>query len=279
MSVPSVLQVIFSNPVPWTILAGFFVGAALNRATRRTRAGRDPSRARARKWTLFCIYLSIGILLALAAVFTADSGGAPDQRLLVIGGAAAAVFFVALRFRKAVGIPVLVLLAVAGVTVSLFLRSITAFTGETEIAAVRVLSSNRDSMRLELIPKAEQPVLLTMEGEYFAPIVKVVIFDDLLVFLGAKTWYRFEGMTSFKLVKEGDGYGFRQGSTDFYFPTPTGISETVWSFFEKHETRIPGVKTVQVEMDLKRADSQAREFATYGIVVRNNGGVEIVPRS
>jgi hypothetical protein len=137
----------------------------------------------------------------------------------------------------------------------------------------------RDPELYRFAPKEGQPVLLSMEGQYFAPIVKVVIFDDLLVFLGAKTWYRFEGMTSFKLVKEGDSYRFRQGSTDFYFPRPAGISETLWSLFEKNEDRIPGVKTVQVEMDLKRADAQAREFATYAIVVRNNGGVEIVPRS
>ena len=39
------------------------------------------------------------------------------------------------------------------------------------------------------------------------------------------------------------------------------------------------MKTAQVEMDLKRPDAQAREFATYDIVVRNNGGVEIIPRS
>jgi len=36
---------------------------------------------------------------------------------------------------------------------------------------------------------------------------------------------------------------------------------------------------VQVEMDLKKADTGVREFATYDIVIRNNGGEEIIPRS
>jgi hypothetical protein len=121
-------------------------------------------------------------------------------------------------------------------------------------------------MRLELAPQGGTPVLLTMDGAYFAPIVKVVIFDDLLVFLGAKTWYRFEGMSSFDEK-------LRQGNSDYRFPRSPGITETLWAFFEKNETKIPGVKTAQIEMVMKRA----KEFATYGVRVQNDGGVEIVP--
>ncbi len=279
MNVGTVLQTVLSSPVPWAILAGFFVGAAVSRSLSRTRHRRNPQRARTAKWIFFCVFLSVGVLLGLAAIFVSTSRGAPDIRVLYVGCGAAVLSFLAVTFRRSFGIPVLVVLVAAVVALGLFLQSVRAFTGETRIASVRIISADAQSLRLELLPREGQPVLLSLEGQYFAPIVKVVIFDDLLVFLGAKTWYRFEGMTSFKLVKEGDSYRFRQGSTDFSFPRPAGISETLWSFFEKNENRIPGVKTVQVEMDLKRADAQAREFATYDIVVRNNGGVEIVPRS
>lgn len=275
----SIVRTIASSPVPWTIMAGLFVGAAISRALARTRHRRNPERARTAKWIAFCVYLSIGILLGLAAVFLAGRAGSFDRRLFVIGAVSLGVSFAALRLKKSLGIPVLVLVIAAAVSLGLFLQSIRAFTGETRIASVRVISADKDSLRLELLPREGQPVLLTMEGEYFAPIVKVVIFDDLLVFLGAKTWYRFQGMTSFKLVKEDSGYRLRQGSTDFYFPRGKGISESLWAFFERNERWIPGVKTVQVEIDLKRADGQPREFATYAIVVRNDGGVEIVPAS
>lgn len=228
---------------------------------------------------MFCIYLSLGIILGVVAVFVSGPGGIADPRLGVIAGVMAALAFCATRFKKALGIPIVVLAIACAVLVGLFLQSIKAFTGETTIAAVRVISADNGTMRLELIPRDSEPVLLSMEGDYFAPIVKVVIFNDLLVFLGAKTWYRFEGMTSFKLVKEDSGYRFRQGSTDFYFHHPPGIPEDLWRLFEANEKRIPGVKTVQVEMDLKKPDTQAREFATYDIVVRNNGGVEVIPRS
>jgi hypothetical protein len=133
-------------------------------------------------------------------------------------------------------------------------------------------------MRLELAPRGALPVLLTMDGVYFAPIVKVVIFDDVLVFLGAKTWYRFEGMNSFD-------EGFTQVKTAYRFPRPFGVSERLWAFFEMNERRVPGVKTVQVGMDAKRPaaprldDVQPKEFATYSIRVQNDGGVEIINAS
>ena len=123
-------------------------------------------------------------------------------------------------------------------------------------------------MRLELAPRGGDAVLLTMKGEYFAPIVKVVIFDDLLVFLGGRTWYRFEGMTSFDAT-------LRQQDTDYRFAQSPGISERLWSFFEANETRIPGVKTAQIEMTSKRA----KELTTFEVRVQNDGGVEVVPRS
>jgi hypothetical protein len=278
IATPGVSSIVMS-PVPWMALAGIFAGAAFSRATVRTRHRRNPERARTVKWALFCVYLSLGILLAVVAVFVSGPGGIADPRLGLIAGVMAALSFSATRFKKALGIPILVLALACAALVGLFLQSIKAFTGETTIAAVRVISADNGTMRLELIPRDSEPVILSMEGDYFAPIVKVVIFNDLLVFLGAKTWYRFEGMTSFKLVKDDSGYRLRQGSTDFSFHHPPGISEDLWRLFEANERRIPGVKTVQVEMDLKKPDAQVREFATYNIVVRNNGGVEIIPRS
>ena len=256
------------SPLPWVIVGGLFAGAALSQATRRTRNRANPERAATRKWILACVYLSAAVIIGLLAVFVPGPNRILDPRLAWAAGTAAAVAFVALRFKKAMGIPV-VILAIALVAVfALFLQSIHAFTGETEIASVRAISVDSDSMRLELVPRGSEPVLLTMKGTQFSPIVKVVIFSDLLVFLGAHTWYRLEGMTSFD-------DNVRQQDTDFRFSRPSGISEQLWRLFEKYETRIPGVRTAQTELILKRA----KEFATYAIMVRNNGGVQVVQKS
>jgi hypothetical protein len=118
-----------------------------------------------------------------------------------------------------------------------------------------------------------------MEGDHFAPKVKVVVFGDPYVFLGAKTWYRFEGLTSFARVKQTDGNRIREGGTNFTFPRPTGISEILWNYFERIGRSIPGVKTVRAEMDPRRSDGEAREFEAYSVRVRDDGVVLILPLS
>jgi hypothetical protein len=268
MNVTNILAAIAAGPLPWVVAAGVFLGAAVSRATRRLRPGRDPERERSRRLVGACLLASIAVVLGLCAVFLPGPSKIADPRLAWAAAGGAVLSFVAFRFRRALGIPVLVLLVALGVAAGLFFRSITAFTGETVIGQVRVISAADAAMRLELVPRGAPPVVLEMKGEYFAPIVKVVIFDDLAVFLGATTWYRFEGLTSFDAA-------LRQQDTDYRFTTAPGLSGELWSFFEANETRIPGVKTVQVEMNAKRA----KALATYDLKVQNDGGVEIVPRS
>jgi hypothetical protein len=268
MNALSILRTVASSPLPWAILAGVFVGAAVARVSMRTKHRRDPDRARTRKWVVACVLFSIAIVLALLGVFIPGPSKVVDIRLAWAALVAAVVAFCALRFKKALGIPVMVLLIASVILFSLFFQSIRAFTGETEIASVRVISVSASSMRLEVAPRGQEPVLLTMDGVRFAPIVKVVIFDDLLVFLGTRTWYRFEGINTFDEQ-------LLQVKSAYRFPRPLGVSEELWAFFEKNETRIPGVKTAQIEMSSKRA----AEFATYGIRVQNDGGVQIVPKS
>jgi hypothetical protein len=263
----SSISSILLSPLPWLIAGGLFAGAALSQATRRTRNRKNPERAATRKWVLTCVYLSVAVILGLLAVFVPGPARILDPRFAWAAGGAAALALIALRFKKAAGVPVVVLAIAFLAAVGLFLQSIRSFTGETEIASVRAISVDSASMRLELVPRGSPSILLTMKGTQFAPIVKVVIFTDLLVFLGARTWYRFEGMTSFNQAA-------RQEDSDFRFARPAGISELLWKFFEENETRIPGVKTVETDLVLKRP----REFATYGIMVQNDGGVEVVQK-
>jgi hypothetical protein len=257
-----------ASPVLWVAFAGLFLGAAASRATMRTGNRPDPDRARSRKWVFTCLFLSLAVILGLLAVFIPGPSRILDIRMAWVCGVTAALTFCALRFKKALGIPILALILAVVIVFGLFLQGISAFTGETEIASVRVASADAAAMKLELVPRGGEPVSLSMKGAYFAPIVKVVIFNDLFVFMGARTWYRFEGMTSFD-------QNMRQQDTDFRFPRAIGVSERLWRLFEANETRIPGVKTVQIEMTLKKA----KEFSTYGIRIQNDGGVQIVPKS
>lgn len=266
---------LIASPYTWLFVSALFLGAALQRATRRAKPrflGDDPERARTAKWLFFSLFLSLAIVAALGAVFVPGPQKIKDIRLLYFFLASTALFFLAFRFRKSAGLAVVLLAIALLFTVAMFLRSLVAFTGEAEIGRVRALSARGGRMKLELDTPREEPVILTMEGTYFAPIVKVVIFDDAYVFLGARSWYRFEGLTSFALEKGDTGQSFRQQNTDFHYPEPAGIPARLWDLYERFEGRIPGVKSVQVEMDLKKA----RELASYSLRIQNDGGVQIV---
>jgi hypothetical protein len=263
---------VIASPYSWLFVSALFLGAALQRATRRARPrflGDDPERARTAKWLFFSFFLSLAIVLALGAVFVPGPQKFKEVRLLYFYLASTALFFLAFRFRKSAGLTVVLLGVALAFVLAMFLRSLAAFTGETEIGRVRVLSARDDRMKLEIMATHGSPVILPMDGTYFAPVVKVVIFDDLWVFLGARTWYRFEGFSSFSQQK---GDPIPRQETNYSFPQPQGIPERLWQMYERNEGRIPGVKSIQVEMDLKRA----RELASYSLRIQNDGGLQIV---
>ncbi len=272
-----------SSPFPWLFFCALFLGAAASRATQfrlfRARASSDPERARSWKWIIFSLLFSLALITFLAALFVPGPEAIRDTRLLYFFPVCFVFFFLAFRFKKSVGIVFFLLLLIILAVLVVFLQALTAFTGETEIARVRVIDLEEPGrMTLEIIPNTMDPVMVEMEGTYFAPVVRVVIFDDYYVFLGARTWYHFDGVSSFAMEKKDGKSVFRQQDTDYYFEdrnggNSLGLTDFVWSFYERYETGIPGVRSVQVEMDLKKA----RPLYTYSIRIQNDGGVQIIP--
>ena len=267
---------LLQSPYPWLCISGLFCGAALNRALRpagypRWRAS-DPERAGTAKWMFFTLYLSLAVVTALGAVFVPGPKKILDIRLLYLFTGSTVFFFLVFRFKKTLGLLSVILAVALVVTMLLFLRSLNAFTGETEIGRVRVLDVQDGRMKLEILPEEGEGTITWMQGSYFAPVVKVVIFDDFVVFLGAKTWYRFEGITSFEMEKTQSGTVLRQQDSDYYFPSPPGMTAKLWNLYERYDARIPGVRTVQVEIDLKRA----RKLSVYSLRIQNDGGLQIL---
>jgi hypothetical protein len=270
-----------TDPLPWVFVAAVFLGAAASRATRRVADRPDPNRARTRKWVLCCVWLSIAVLAAVGAVLVPGSERLVrrvdgtlrlvEPLLPWVALAGFLIAFLALRFRKSLGVPVLVVGLVALIALGLFFQSVRAFTGETEIGTVKALAVADGKMRLEVQPEGRPPEMVDLDGEQFAPVVKVVVFDDLWIFLGARTWYRFVGFVSFS----SRGGMPVQSATAWTLARPTGISESLWAWFEANEERIPGVKTAQTELVLKRA----RSLGSWSVRVQNDGGVEVVPLS
>jgi hypothetical protein len=273
---------IVSSPILWLFLSGIAFGAALSRITRRVRTDMDRERAVTRKWVMVSLSLSLGVGFIMVGTFVPGAEKLLRWTNLYVFAAGVGVSFLALRFKKAVGLPFLLVLIAFLIAVVLFVQSLVAFTGETEIARVKVLSADAEGMTLELAPSGEEPAIIQLDGAYFSPVVKVVIFEDYWVFLGGKSWYRFEGMISFRIEEEDGGLRLKQGERDFYFERPPGISERLFRFFERNEKRIPGVKSVQIEIDTKRVEDTSgvkradEDLEIFSIRVQNDGGVQIV---
>ena len=265
---------VFADPFFWVTLSAIFFGASLSRATRRIPKSLVRDRASNVKWTFVTIYLSVAIVFAICAVFIPGPEKILDIRIVYLFSVVSAVFFLALRFRKSIGAPLLILSFLAVLSLIWFLQAFSSFTGEREIATVRVLDTGGGAMKLEVSRHERDTVIVNLKGDYFAPVVKEVIFDDWYVFLGAKTWYRLEGITAFSFVKEDGRSVLKQTDAGYYFPFPTGMSEKLYGYYEKYERYIPGVKTVQIDISAKRA----RKMATYGLMLQNDGGVQIVER-
>jgi len=267
---------LLQTPHFWLAAAGLFCGAAVNRAVRpalypRWRAA-DPERARAAKWMFFTLYLSLAVVAVLGAVFVPGAEKILDRNLLYLFAGATVLFFLVFHFKKSIGLLTVILAITLAGTLLLFLNSLNAFTGETEIARVRMLDVEEKRMKAEVILSDGDSVITWLDGTYFAPIVKIVVFDDYLVFLGVKTWYRFEGLTSFEMETTDSGTRIRQQDSDYYFPSPVGMAAKIWQLYERFDSRIPGVRTVQVEMDLKRG----RALSTYSLRIQNDGGLQII---
>ena len=266
---------IFTSPYSWCLISAIFLGLALSQTTRGIINTNDRERDRARKWTWITLNLSLSIIFALIGVFIPGPEKIQDIRLLYFFGGITAASFVGFRFKRLIGLPLVFLVLMFVLAISLFLQSITAFKGETELALVRVLRIESPDMQLEVNLPNKGSEFMTLAGDYFAPVVRVIIFDDAFVFLGAKTWYRFDGFTSFFIVNQNGSTVFRQSDSIFSFSRPMGISEKLYEFFERHEHNLPGVKSVQVEIDLKRV-SKSDDWQEYSIRIQADGGVQIV---
>ncbi len=271
-------NIFLSSPFAWICLSAVFFGMALSRATFRVKNREDRHRAIAIKWSFVSIYLSISIVFILCAVFVPGPEKILNEKLLYLFGVVSVLSLFAFRFKRSFGSLLFFGFIVVSLSIFFFLKGFNAFTGEEEIAVIRVLDVSDEKMILDVMVKRSserdgyEERVITLKGNYFAPIVKEIIFDDYFVFLGFKTWYRFVGITAFRFIEENGRRVLKQTDVGFYFKNPIGISESLYELFERHEDAIPGVKSVQIDITAKRA----RRLRSYSVRIQNDGGMDIV---
>ncbi len=282
----NILSFYAASPYFWFFFASLFLGAGVSKITKPVKEKEEKikkEKEKNRKWIFICIYFSAVILLLLAGLFIPGLEKTIENisTLFIFSIVLVVYFFLAFRFKKAIGLSSLFILIALIFFVLLFLQAVIAFTGETEIAQVTIHYAKESAMTLELVREGAPPVIIDMDGEYFAPIVEIIIFDDFLVFFGYKTWYRFLGITSFSYEKDDNGLRtYRQEDTDYYFKNPDGISDWLYVFIQENHDFIPGIRTVQVELDLFKVFNETgvepEKYRTYSIRIQNDGGIQII---
>jgi hypothetical protein len=264
-----IYNLFLQHPHLWVLAAGMCAGGALSSLTRRPSRARDPEKARERKGFAAVLAVTLSVIFILCAVFIPGPEKILDTSLLILFLIATAVCFLAFRFRKAAGLPILLLAGGLVLAVVLFFQAVTAFTGETEVGLLRVKETDGRTINFSLTDASGATGSYLMPGTMLGVEMKEIIFDDLFVFFGVKTAYRFLGIKSATINA---GSEMTQELRAVELPRPRGISEALYRLVEANTGIIPGVKTAQTQITYIRV----KPGAVYSIRVQHDSGTEIM---
>ena len=263
-----------TNPFLWAFISALFFGAAVSRVTVLPSRTRYPERTREWKWVWVAFYFSFSILFALAGFFVSGPRSVSSPGLSQFFFIAAGICFLIFRFKRLIGFPVIVLASFLVVSILLFVQSFSSFTVEERIAVIRVISVGKEEMSLEVQATGGDSLIVTMKGVAFAPVVEIVSFDDVYIFLGARSYYRFLGMMSFMTDRSTGSSVYRQAQQMVALPGPHGITGKVYGFFERYESKLPGIRAVQTDIVMKKP----KQFAIYDLLMKADGGLFLSER-
>ncbi len=187
----------------WAMLSGLFVGFAISRLMRFLPM--SDVKARHWKWIMFSFYLSVGIILALCAAFVPSSlCSVPrklrvsqdflDQRILYFAAAAAVAGLLGLRFKKAVGLPLVFVIAIGVVAVPILRQPWYRMEPGEPVAELRVLAFVDGKRSIEFTPRGGDTYFLQVPGTGITVEAAVLQASDYYFFIDKPQMYRLNGI-------------------------------------------------------------------------------------
>lgn len=178
-----------SHPFFWAAISGAALGGALAAATRSTRRETWPDRARSRKWTFAAAWATGAVVAFTGGVFLAPSAQFFSLRSLYVGGGAAALLFLGLRFPRAGGVPVFLIAALIAGLAPMIVRPFVPLRGSASVATIRVLAIDTSGVYLELTDRTPDrdglPHVMSLPDQSVIARATVLRISDYLFFLGA----------------------------------------------------------------------------------------------
>ena len=195
------------HPLFWGLVAGLFAGVALAAATsvrsRRVRASRDPGRVASRRWSITWLALAGAVASTTLGILIPVEGGTPTGtaflRVDSLYAAAAGILIagVSLRFPRAGGVPVLLVVSALVVLAAWSVRGFLPVRGERELGTMTVLAVRDEGMTLEVqldAPDADGvPVVVAVDGRELVVDVELLDLHPAFFLLGAERFVRYLG--------------------------------------------------------------------------------------
>lgn len=180
------------SPFFWCFVGSIFLGGAVSRITRR-KLGRE-------RWTFIYLYLTVTVATTAAGLFVPGPSQFVDIRLAYFSAVCVAVGFVGFRFAVAIGVPLVLLCAVALAVLGISLRGWLPLQGELQdIGKVRVFDAGSTRVDLEVSPAAGAgvgQVSGTLPAGPLAPVVEVLRFSSYYFFVASPVLYRLSAVAT-----------------------------------------------------------------------------------
>ncbi len=277
----SYISFVVATPYSWIVACGLLTGIAVGGLTRvvipRLRAGDGEDRsgrraARASQLTRVIFYLAAAVACIPAAVFLpgADRILDPELPRFFIGAGAAG--FLAERFPRALGIPVVFLVLIAVVIGLGVLAPYKPAFGRTAVAELRALSVHQDTVRVELLAPEDPELALaivTLSGNAVAPVITTVELHPGWFVFGREAAYRIRGLDAFAGEDEP---GLRDS---FRVDDPAGWHGVAVRLLRAGAGRLPGI----TKSESVGAPQRIRALERYAVVLDTaDGAVELIRR-
>ncbi|MFP4364471.1 MAG: hypothetical protein ACLFR1_11465 [Spirochaetia bacterium] len=178
------------NSFFWVYTAVLFLGAAASRLTLLPSRRPDPDRARRSKPVFVLLYLSLGVASFSIALLLPNAAAIFEKYVAYICGSLFVLVFMSFRFKRAVGMPALFVIAALWLFITLSFTGWVPVYSETEAAVFRVLNIDDDEVLIEYELPDGDAETVTIAGSQGFVSLRAVSHNGSAVFLNAPLFYR-----------------------------------------------------------------------------------------
>ena len=227
-----------STPALWVFLSALFCGFAISRLTVNPAKNSFPERAKTVKWVLFCIYLSAAVLFALIGLLVSGPEFFLTLPVLYYFLGITGISLLGSRFKKNVGIVVLMALLIFSFMFLSYLSFWDCKGGPREqIVQLRMLTPDSSSHRLVLYDDGGKSYFYPLDSKTVAAKIETISISPFYLFGTKWQLFIFKGFILHSADKE------RQLG-ELPVPEINRVEDNRWfNFLHSTLTSLPGIVT------------------------------------